>query len=131
MKNNEGMICRCSHCGLQLAELEPGRETALPVHCGAPMTLQQENTIDASREKHVPVIRQGPHGVIVEVGSAPHPMTEAHFIEWIELSDGFGSWRQFLLPGDPPRAEFPVDFHVAVTARISCNLHGLWKNSGA
>lgn len=85
------------------------------------MTLQKENSIDASKEKHVPVIE----GNKVKIGSVPHPMEKAHYIEWIEAT---GKERQtakvFLKPGDKPEAEFCFK---PISAREYCNLHGLWK----
>ncbi len=95
------------------------------VCCGEPMKLYTENTVDAAKEKHVPVIEKTERGFKVKVGSVAHPMEETHFIEWIEvLADG-KAYRQFLKPGDAPEAIFALDAeHVA--ARELCNLHGLW-----
>jgi superoxide reductase len=90
------------------------------------MNLLAENTTDAAREKHVPVVEKVAGGVRVKVGSVAHPMEEKHFIEWIEVSADGRSCRQFLGPGDPPEAFFPTEAE-QVTARESCNLHGLWK----
>ena len=72
------------------------------VCCGQPMNLIAENTIDASREKHVPVIEKSADGVKVKVGSIPHPMEEKHFIQWVEVIDGENVCRQFLKPGQSP-----------------------------
>ena len=91
------------------------------------MILQQENTVDASKEKHVPVIEKNEQGVIVKIGSEPHPMTEEHYIEWIEISTEKGSSKKFLKPGDKPEALFPVKAE-NIKARAYCNLHGLWKS---
>ena len=48
------------------------------------------NTVDASKEKHVPVITREGSTVTVAVGAAAHPMLEAHYIGWIllETADG-------------------------------------------
>jgi superoxide reductase len=90
------------------------------------MNLLKENTVDASKEKHVPIIEKTKTGMKVKVGSVAHPMEEKHFIEWIELvADGI-SYRKFLKPGDAPEADFKVAAK-ALTAREYCNLHGLWK----
>jgi len=64
----------------------------------------------------------------VKVGSVAHPMTEEHYIEWIELVADGKAYRQFLKPGDAPEAVFPVVTD-NVTAREYCNLHGLWKGA--
>jgi len=55
-------------------------------------------------------------------------MEEKHYIEWIELIADDKSYRCFLKPGDKPEAEFRVDAE-KITARIYCNLHGLWRSS--
>ncbi len=94
--------------------------------CGAPMTHLSENTVDAAKEKHVPVIEKVDGGYKVSVGSVAHPMTDEHYIEWIELIAGDVCYRQFLNPGDAPEAFFPVSAD-SVIVREHCNLHGVWK----
>jgi len=91
------------------------------------MELLKEKTKDAGKEKHVPVIEKTKNGVIVKVGSTPHPMEEKHYIEWIEvIADGV-IYRRFLKPGDKPDTEFEIKAE-KVEARDYCNLHGLWKS---
>src|SRR5512133_3316627 len=99
-------VFKCEKCGSILTILhESGCE---PVCCNQPMKLLQENTTDAAKEKHVPVVEKTPEGYKVRVGSAPHPMESDHYIEWIELlADGL-SYRKFLKPGDKPEAFFCV-----------------------
>jgi len=60
------------------------------------------------------------------VGSVPHPMADAHWIEWIEVIADGKAYRQFLKPTDAPEAIFPIAAET-ITAREYCNLHGLWK----
>ena len=96
------------------------------VCCGSPMKLLVENTVDASREKHVPVLEKFRGGVKVKVGSVPHPMEEKHYIEWIELIADGKAYRQFLSPGAAPEAVFMVSAS-QMSARELCNIHGLWK----
>jgi superoxide reductase len=94
------------------------------------MELMAENTVDASKEKHVPVLEKTAGGWKVTVGSAAHPMEEKHWIEWIELIAGSSVCRQALKPGDKPEAVFCnccCDVP-EVTARAYCNLHGNWKS---
>ncbi|HBT46339.1 MAG TPA: desulfoferrodoxin [Peptococcaceae bacterium] len=119
-----GQVYRCGVCGNMVEILHTGAGTL--VCCGKPMELMEENTVDASREKHVPVVARVADGLKVTVGSIPHPMEDKHYIEWIELRAGGRVRRQQLTPGDPPEAVFcRVDGDVAV--RAYCNLHGLWK----
>jgi superoxide reductase len=90
------------------------------------MQLQAENTVDAAREKHVPVMEKVFGGVRVKVGSVAHPMEAKHWIEWIEVIADGRICRQFLEPGQRPAAVFAVSPETVI-AREYCNLHGLWK----
>ena len=121
-----GQIYTCSECG-NMVEVLRGGDGEL-VCCEQPMKLLEENTVDASREKHVPVIEMTASGYRVSVGSIPHPMEEKHYIEWIELLADGQVFRKYLQPGDAPVAEFPVTA-AQVSAREHCNLHGLWKGA--
>jgi superoxide reductase len=118
-------VYKCAACG-NIVEVLDGGEGEL-VCCGEPMKLFKENTVDAAKEKHVPVIEKVEGGYKVKVGSVPHPMTPAHWIEWIELMADGKVCRQFLTPSDKPEAIFPV-IAEKVSAREWCNLHGLWKS---
>jgi len=119
-------IYKCSVCGNMVEVIHTGVGTL--VCCGQNMVLQEENTVDASKEKHVPVIEETESGVKVKIGSAPHPMEEAHCIEWIEIMFGDKVARHFLKPGDAPEAEFNIKKVDGLVAREYCNLHGLWKS---
>jgi len=99
------------------------------VCCGKPMILQVENTVDAAKEKHVPVIEKIANGFRVKVGAVPHPMEEKHYIQWIEVVADGQADRKFLSPGDRPEAEFCLQAST-ITAREYCNLHGLWAAKG-
>jgi superoxide reductase len=91
-------VYKCEICG-HIIEVLHGGEGEL-VCCGQAMKLQAENTVDAAKEKHVPVIEKIEGGYLVKVGSVPHPMEEKHYIEWIELIADGKAYRQFLKPGD-------------------------------
>jgi superoxide reductase len=116
-------IYKCEICG-NIVEMVHGGKGEL-VCCGQPMGLYEENSTDAAREKHVPVVEKTDDGYKVTVGSTAHPMEEEHYIEWIELISGDFSSRQFLKPGDVPEAVFCTSIE-DVTARAYCNVHGLW-----
>jgi len=117
-------VYKCGVCGNVVEVLHVGGGEL--VCCGRPMTLMAENTVDASKEKHVPVIEKTADGYLVKVGGVPHPMEEKHFIEWIELIADGRAYREFLKPGQAPEARFCLTA-ATVTAREFCNLHGLWK----
>jgi superoxide reductase len=92
------------------------------------MKLFKENTVDAAKEKHVPVIEKIEGGVAVKVGSVAHPMEEKHYIEWVEVIADGNVYRKFFTPGEAAAASFKVDGK-DIYAREYCNLHGLWKAS--
>jgi superoxide reductase len=118
-------VYKCGVCGNIVEVVNVGGGEL--VCCGQPMDLMKEKTADSSTEKHVPVIEKTGSGYKVTVGSTLHPMTDEHWIQWIELIADGKAYRQFLNPGDQPVAEFCVDAK-EVTAREYCNLHGLWKS---
>jgi len=117
-------VYKCSVCGNVVEVLHTGAGEL--VCCGQPMVLQEANTVDAVQEKHVPVIAKTDKGIKVTVGSDPHPMTEEHYIEWIEVIVDGHSCRQFLDPAGKPEAEFKMTGE-KIEARAYCNLHGLWQ----
>lgn len=117
-------IYKCELCG-NIVEVLIAGDGEL-VCCGQPMKLMVANTVDAAKEKHVPVIEKIPGGVKVKVGSVAHPMEEKHYIQWIEINADGRTCRRFLKPGDAPEAEFMVEA-ANITVREYCNLHGLWK----
>jgi len=117
-------IYKCELCG-NIVEVLHGGDGEL-VCCGQPMKHITENTVDAAKEKHVPVIEKTDKGYLVKVGSVAHPMEEKHYIEWIELLADGKAYRQFLIPGQAPEALFCIEA-TTVAAREYCNLHGLWK----
>lgn len=120
-------VYKCNLCGNIVETIHAGGGSL--VCCGEAMALLTENTVDASKEKHVPVIEKVAGGYKVTVGSVAHPMEEKHFIEWIELLADGKAYRQFLKPGEAPEAVFNVTA-TSVTARELCNLHGQWSAQG-
>lgn len=116
----------CEHCGNMVAMV---KNSGVPIMCcGQKMTELIPGTVDAAREKHVPVYTVNGSTVHVSVGSVEHPMQDAHYIEWISLQTRQGNQRKELKPGMKPEACFALcegDEVVAVYAY--CNLHGLWK----
>ena len=127
MKTNQ--VYRCAHCKLQIEILVANENMPVPQCCGEAMQLQEANTVDAAKEKHVPVIEADGNGTLVKVGSITHPATPEHFIEWIELFVGNRVCRVQLSPTDAPQAHFAAAYSPELKARISCNLHGVWQNN--
>ena len=116
-------IYRCSICGNMIEVTNAGVGTL--VCCEKPMVRLDGNEADASFEKHVPVVEKMSRGYRVRVGSLSHPMTEGHYIQWIELMTKKKVLRHELTPDDMPEATFLTDEEM-VCARAYCNLHGLW-----
>lgn len=116
---------RCSVCGKIIAMVnEVGVDT---ICCGMPMEEIVANTVDASKEKHVPVFEVKGDTVTVTVGSVNHPMESAHYIEWIAIETEKGNQRKCLKPGDEPRTCFKLcDGDNVKAVYAYCNLHGLW-----
>lgn len=116
----------CKHCGNIIAKV---KDSGVPVVCcGEKMTEIVPGSVDASLEKHVPVIKTEGNKVTVSVGAVAHPMTAEHYIEWIALQTSSGNQRKVLHPGDKPEVCFLIcDGDVVQAAYAYCNIHGLWK----
>jgi len=105
-----------------------------------PQTAADPDKMTELEQKHVPqftvpaTITSGtPLAVTVNVGKVPHPMTEKHYIQWIELFvDGKSVKKVDLKPGDKPEAKFEVTLTAGphtLKSDINCNIHGLWENT--
>lgn len=121
-------IYKCEVCGNIVEVLHAGQGEL--VCCGQPMKLFEENTVDAAREKHVPVVEKTGSAYRVKVGDVAHPMEDKHYIEWVQVLADDHAYRIFLAPGQTPEATFEVQAD-KVTAREYCNLHGLWKGESS
>ena len=117
---------KCAHCGNIITyTVDKGVKV---VCCGEEMQELVPGTVDASREKHIPVILREGSAVTVKVGSVPHPMLPEHYIQWIYLETNKGGQRHELAPGGEPKTVFALaEGEKAVAAYAYCNLHGLWK----
>ena len=117
-------IYKCNICGNIIEIMHAG--SPVPRCCGSTMVLQAENTVDAAKEKHVPVVEKIDNGYKVKIGEVAHPMEAKHYIEWIEIIADDKVYQQYLNPDDAPEAKFQIDAD-NVIARAYCNLHGHWK----
>ena len=115
---------RCRHCGNLVGMIHDSGMRI--VCCGEEMQELVANSTDAATEKHVPVVTVDGDTVHVTVGSVEHPMTEAHYIQWIYLKTENGGQRKCLTPNDKPAASFKVVDDKPVAVYEYCNLHGLW-----
>ena len=119
-------IFKCELCD-NMVEVVHGGAGEL-VCCAKLMKHMVDDTVDAAKEKHVPIIEKNSDVYIVKVGSIEHPMTGEHYIEWVELSADNMVYKQYLKPGIKPQAELNLKVN-KVVARAYCNLHGLWEAS--
>lgn len=123
MKNVKFYIC--SHCGNLVGMIE---DKGVPLFCcGQKMTELVPGTVEASGEKHIPVVTVEGDTVTVNVGSVDHPMIPEHFIGWVYLQTENGGQRKILNAGDAPNVTFALGGDKPVAAYAYCNLHGLWK----
>ena len=116
----------CKHCGNIVAMV---KSSGVPIMCcGEKMSEIVPGTMDASKEKHVPVYTIEGNTVNVAVGSVLHPMQPEHYIEWVSLQTRSGNQRKQLEPNDEPKVSFAItDGDEVVAVYAYGNLHGLWK----
>jgi superoxide reductase len=118
-------VYKCEKCGNLVESLWNGEPSLFC--CGQEMKELVPNSVDAAKEKHVPVIVREGKKVTVKVGSVAHPMTKEHYILFVELVAGAQVLRQDFKEGDTvAEAVFYVDENVPLVAREYCNLHGFW-----
>ena len=116
---------KCRHCGNVIEKVV---DSGVPVVCcGENMEELIPNTVEASGEKHIPVVKVDGDTVKVEVGSVAHPMAEEHSILWVYLQTDKGGQRKCLEVGGEPAVTFALSGEKPVAVFAYCNLHGLWK----
>ena len=115
---------KCPHCGNVIQKVV---DSQVPVVCcGEKMKELGPGTVDASLEKHVPVVTKIDDNTIkVQVGSVAHPMLEEHHIAFVYVETENGGIRVDLK--DKPEAVVYLGNEKAVAVYEYCNLHGLWK----
>ncbi|MBQ6600862.1 MAG: desulfoferrodoxin [Clostridia bacterium] len=123
MKETKFFICE--HCGNIVGVIH---DAGVPMMCcGQKMTQLVPGTVEASVEKHLPVVTLNGDKVKVEIGSVAHPMAEEHSILWVYLQTDKGGQRKNLAVGEAPSVEFALCNEKPVAVYAYCNLHGLWK----
>ena len=117
----------CRHCGNIIEKIDDKRVPV--VCCGEKMEQLIPNTVEASGEKHLPVVKVEGNLVTVNVGAVNHPMTEEHLIQWVQLKTDKGAQRKFLNPEDAPVVTFELSNEQPLEVYAWCNLHGLWMTT--
>ena len=122
---NEMKFYICEHCGNIVGMVH---DAGVPMFCcGQKMKKLEAGVVEASHEKHVPVVTVENGVVNVNVGSVDHPMIPEHFIEWVYVETEKGGQRKALKPGEAPNVSFCLGDDKPVAVYAYCNLHGLWK----
>jgi len=117
-------VFKCKHCGNVVFKIV---DKKVPVFCcGEKMQELTANTVEASMEKHLPVIKFEDDKLYVDVGSVTHPMEAEHYINFIVLQTENEILIKNLNPSEKPTATF---CHTVKPIAVYeyCNLHGLWK----
>ena len=115
----------CEHCGNVAGLIN---DSGVPMMCcGQKMKKLEAGVVEASKEKHIPVVAVKDNTVIVAVGEVEHPMTAEHNISWVYLQTNRGGQRKCLEVGRPPVATFALSGEKPIAVYAYCNLHGLWK----
>jgi len=119
-------VYKCMKCGNIVEVLHQGNGDL--ICCEEKMILVDANTVEASKEKHIPFIEEKENENIIRIGETPHPMTNDHYIEWIEVMTDRENIKIFLSPGDKAEISLHKRYNI-VSVRAYCNLHGLWRKA--
>ena len=123
MKHQKFYICE--HCGNLIGMIH---DAGVPMMCcGQKMKKLEPGVVEASHEKHIPVVAVEGNTVRVNVGSVTHPMSEEHHIAWVYLQTNRGGQRKCLDVNGAPEVTFALADETPVAVYAYCNLHGLWK----
>ena len=115
----------CEHCGNIVGMIH---NSGVPMMCcRQKMTKLEAGVVEASHEKHIPVVAVEGNTVRVNVGSVTHPMSEEHHIAWVYLQTNRGGQRKCLDFNGAPEVTFALADETPVAVYAYCNLHGLWK----
>ena len=94
----------CEHCGNIVGMIH---NAGVPMMCcGQKMTKLEAGVVEASHEKHIPVVTVEGNIVRVNVGSVTHPMSEEHHIAWVYLQTTVADRENVLITPQLPR--FPL-----------------------
>ena len=103
MKND---IYICDKCGNMIEMLHDSGNTV--ICCGEAMRKVEKGAKENAYEKHNPVITIKGNKITVKIGEVEHPMTEEHYIEYIEvLTDKNERLTSFIK--DKPEAIFKTE----------------------
>ena len=114
----------CEKCGNIIGLIN---DLGVPMMCcGQKMTKLEPGTVEASQEKHIPVVTVEDKLVKVQIGEVLHPMAEEHHITWVYLQTNKGGQRKCIEIGKDPVLTFALYDETPIAVYAYCNLHGLW-----
>ncbi len=118
---------KCNHCNQIIFKI---KDVNVPVSCcGEKMEEIIAGSVDASKEKHIPVYTVENGVVTVKIGEVPHPMLPEHYIEWVALKTNKGVQIKYLNPSEEPLCIFALTGGENIEEVYAyCNIHGLWKS---
>ena len=126
-------IYRCKTCNNIIQVLIEGEGELYC--CGHPMEKMEKQTQESGNgEYHVPVKmycqEKGPY---IQVGKDPHPMTDEHHIEFIQIvSDDKKCVKTlYLEPEQEPKMYLKNEEDENFCMLELCNIHGLWGGKNA
>ena len=121
-------LYKCNLCGNVVEVVKNGAGEL--VCCAQPMEkIIPQHKEHEKNEYHVPVIIEHEDCNEIQIGEKPHPMTDEHFIEFIEVytKDNNKIARHYLTANDIPSIKVPKCFDFGRVVAM-CNKHGLWSN---
>ena len=114
----------CKHCGNMVETI---KNTDVPMMCcGEKLFELVPNTVEASVEKHLPVVTVSGDAISIQVGNVLHPMEVAHHIVFLYVETECGG-RKCLKIGEEPKLSLSFSNEKPIAVYAYCNLHGLWK----
>lgn len=123
-------LYRCEICGNLVQTIIAGNGEL--VCCGQPMQkLERKQHEESIMEKHVPIfIKTDDNNTEIRVGEILHPMTEEHYIMFIEAINKSNNeiYLKYLYPNEEPKMQINKDFNVNKALEY-CNIHGLWEGN--
>ncbi len=97
-------------------------------YCGESLKPLNENSVEASHEKHIPIAEVDGDTVRVRVAEVAHPMSADHYIGWVAITTDGGTQRRPLYPDSEPVATFVLQSGERLRDVYAyCNKHGLWS----
>lgn len=123
MKEKNTVFYKCPICGNVIGLIDG--DISHMTCCGKNMERLDANSVDAAKEKHVPVYERVEDEIVVKVGEVEHPMGKDHYIMWIAMVSDNQTTRIRLYPEQGTEVRFK--YIPQSTLYAYCNKHGLWK----